>query len=254
MTRRRAHSAALLTLCLVAFTAHAAGIDASHPYAWSAQGGWVNFAPSQAAVTVTDSSLTGYAWVANDGWLNLSPTNGGVTNDGEGHLGGFAWDEALGWVSFTGVSVDSSGRFHGQATGANETITFDCTNCDVETDWRPSSSAGNSESGSRTDSGSTQLPTEGALAAPSPLVPAPPFPGESSSTESGPLSQAGQATSAPLGLEEPSGNPTSSPAAVTLFPAHASDAFDIAAALAMAILAVIVAVIVCYRRRRQRQN
>ncbi|MHB8860610.1 MAG: hypothetical protein ACYC48_02645 [Minisyncoccota bacterium] len=114
-------------------------ISSSYKYAWSNVGGWVNFAPTNSTVTVTDSALTGYAWSANDGWINFSPSNGGVTNSG-GALGGFAWDQSAGWVNFAGVTIDSSGKFHGQATGANGyAINFSCTNCDVRTDWRPAS-------------------------------------------------------------------------------------------------------------------
>ncbi|MHB8392545.1 MAG: hypothetical protein ACYDBH_23680 [Acidobacteriaceae bacterium] len=126
---------------LVPFVAYASSgtVSSSYKYAWSNVGGWVNFAPSNSIVTVTDSALTGYAWSANDGWINFSPSNGGVTNSG-GTLGGFAWDQSAGWVNFAGVTIDSSGQFHGQATGANGyAINFSCTNCDVRTDWRPTS-------------------------------------------------------------------------------------------------------------------
>lgn len=114
-------------------------IDSVHKYAWSDVGGYVNFAPTNSTVSVTDTALTGYAWSANTGWINLSPTNGGVTNTTSGTLGGFAWDANEGWISFTGVTIDANGVFHGTATGANENIKFDCTNCSVQTDWRPTS-------------------------------------------------------------------------------------------------------------------
>jgi hypothetical protein len=118
---------------------HAASgtILSSSKYAWSNVGGWVNFAPTNSTVTVTDSVLTGYVWSANDGWINLSPSNSGVTNSTSGTLGGFAWDQAAGWVSFMGVSIDSNGKFHGQATGSNGyVINFDCSSCNVTTSWR----------------------------------------------------------------------------------------------------------------------
>ena len=114
-------------------------ISSSYKYAWSNVGGWVNFTPTNSVVTVTNSALTGYVWSENDGWINLSPTRGGVTNNG-GTLGGFAWDQTAGWVDFTGVTIDSAGKFHGQATGANGyAINFSCANCDVRTDWRAGS-------------------------------------------------------------------------------------------------------------------
>ncbi|MHB1163489.1 MAG: hypothetical protein ACYCZZ_03145 [Minisyncoccota bacterium] len=114
-------------------------IDSAHKYAWSDVGGYVNFAPTNSTVSVTDTGLTGYAWSANTGWINLSPSHGGVTNTASGTLGGFAWDANEGWISFTGVTIDANGVFHGTATGASENIKFDCTNCSVQTDWRPSS-------------------------------------------------------------------------------------------------------------------
>ncbi len=133
---------ALVALLALAPLAHAAtgGIDASYNFAWGNTAGWVNFAPVNSTVTVSDTALTGYAWSANSGWINLAPAQGGVTNS-SGALGGFAWDSAIGWVSFSGVTIDASGRFHGQATGANDyVINFDCAKCDVRTTWRPAQS------------------------------------------------------------------------------------------------------------------
>ncbi len=114
-------------------------IDSVNKYAWSNIAGWVNFAPSQSTITVTDTELTGYAWSANNGWMNLSPSGSGVLNDGNGNLSGSAWDETAGWISFDDVEINSAGLFTGQATGANGyVLSFDCTNCEVETDWRSS--------------------------------------------------------------------------------------------------------------------
>jgi len=120
-------------------------IDSVYKYAWSNVAGYVNFAPTNGGLTITDSAITGYAWGANTGWINFDTTQSGVTNDGNGTLGGFAWDEGGGWVSFTGVTIDSDGKFHGMATGgmvngASYAINFDCTSCDVRTDWRTESS------------------------------------------------------------------------------------------------------------------
>ena len=58
------------------------------------------------------------------GWINLSPTNyGGVTNDGSGNLGGYAWGENVGWINFNptggGVTIDNEGNFDGWAWGEN---------------------------------------------------------------------------------------------------------------------------------------
>ncbi len=148
----------VVALLILTPSAHAATgtVLPAHKYAWSNTGSWVNFAPTNSTVAVSDTALTGYAWSANDGWINLSPTEVGVTNDGHGTLGGFAWDQSAGWVSFTGVTIDAYGRFHGEATGANETITFDCMNCDVETNWRATPHASTSGVGW---SGSSVVPT-----------------------------------------------------------------------------------------------
>ncbi len=114
-------------------------IDSTYKYGWSNAGGFVNFAPTNGGLAITDSTITGYAWAANTGWINFDTAQSGVTNNGEGTLAGFAWSTGEGWLSFTGVTIDSNGKFHGTATGANSTLTFDCTNCDVRTDWRPAS-------------------------------------------------------------------------------------------------------------------
>ncbi|MHB8710208.1 MAG: peptidoglycan-binding domain-containing protein [Minisyncoccota bacterium] len=143
----------VISISIGASTAHASTtsgtINTATRYAWSNVGGWVNFAVASTTgtsdqVTVTDSALTGYAWSANDGWINLAPAQGGVKNDGVGNLSGYAWDAGAGWVNFSGVTIDSLGKFHGTATGgtvlgAIYQINFDCAHCDVETDWRPAS-------------------------------------------------------------------------------------------------------------------
>jgi hypothetical protein len=76
-----------------------------------------------------------------------------------------SWYEQLGWIDMTGVSINSSGTFTGTAGTADTNggrIKFDCTNCNVSTTWRPSSSgsgsgggsSGNSSGGSNTSGGS----------------------------------------------------------------------------------------------------
>ncbi len=106
-------------------------------YAWSNQAGWVNFGVVNGNIHIADSGITGYAWNANDGWINMKPANGGVTVAANGVLTGYAWGSGLGWINFSGVSINSSGKFVGQATGTIiGTLTFDCTNCDVRTDFR----------------------------------------------------------------------------------------------------------------------
>jgi len=108
-------------------------------YAWSNQIGWINFNPDNGGVTVTDSSITGYAWSETLGWINLSPSTQGVVNTPSGTLSGYAWGQNAGWINFGGVTIDCQGDFNGTATGdVVGTINFDCTECNVNTDWRHS--------------------------------------------------------------------------------------------------------------------
>ena len=124
--------------------------------AWSNNVGWINFAPPNGGVTITDSVLSGSAWSQTFGWINFTPTNGGVLNDGQGHLSGSAWGNNLGWISFSGVVINANGKFTGTATGpVVGTLTFDCPHCDVETDWRPAVLGGSSGNGG--NSGGTDI-------------------------------------------------------------------------------------------------
>ncbi len=143
-------------------------IDSTNKYAWGENLGWINFAPRDSSnnyigLTITDSAITGYAWSSLYGWINFSPTNSGqgVTNTTSGTLGGSAWSEQTGWIDMTGASINSSGTFTGTAGTVDTTggrISFDCTNCNVNTTWRPSSSgsgsSGSSSGGSNTSGGS----------------------------------------------------------------------------------------------------
>lgn len=145
----------------VAYASQTSGtIDSTYKYAWGTVAGWINFSPTNGGLTITDSLITGYAWGANTGWINFAAAQSHVTNDSSGTLGGFAWDQGGGWVSFVGVTIDTSGKFHGMATGgtisgASYVINFDCTSCDVRTDWRPASSrTTTSSSGSSSGGGS----------------------------------------------------------------------------------------------------
>ncbi|MDP3882668.1 MAG: hypothetical protein Q8Q48_01275 [Candidatus Staskawiczbacteria bacterium] len=115
-------------------------IDSTNKYAWSNNGGWVNFGATNGSVVITDSGISGYAWNENYGWINMSPANSGVSVSASGALSGSAWGQNTGWIDFTGTNINCSGQFTGQITNANDnigTITFDCTNCDVSTDYRP---------------------------------------------------------------------------------------------------------------------
>lgn len=109
------------------------------PYAWGENVGWVNFAPNNGNIHVTDSTIVGYAWDSIYGWLNLAPSSAGVKNDGQGNLSGFAWSQNAGWVNFDGVHINADGKFTGIATGTiYGKLSFDCNSCNVTTDWRKS--------------------------------------------------------------------------------------------------------------------
>jgi hypothetical protein len=130
---------------------------------WGDVLGWVNFGPTNGNVTVTNTTITGYAWSANYGWINLAPTKGGVVNDGNGNLSGKAWGQNTGWIDFTGVSINSSGKFIGQTASSSiaGVINFSCTNCLVTTTWRPASQttpSSTSSSGSYVGGGYSQVP------------------------------------------------------------------------------------------------
>lgn len=136
----------LLALFFIGLSAYAFGegtIDQNYKYAWGDNLGWVNFGCDNCNVRITDSGLSGYVWSENYGWINLSPENGGVKNDGKGNLSGYAWGENIGWLDFSGVKIDESGKFRGKVKTDNYgDINFDCSYCDVRTNWRSSSGSG----------------------------------------------------------------------------------------------------------------
>lgn len=109
-------------------------------YAWGENLGWVNFKPTHGGLYITDTTLSGYAWSQNNGWINFAPSGGGVHNTTSGQLSGYAWSSTKGWINFSGVSIDNQGKFSGTAGTLGDNagrINFNCTNCDVRTDWRP---------------------------------------------------------------------------------------------------------------------
>ncbi|HVM73425.1 MAG TPA: hypothetical protein VMU13_00920 [Candidatus Paceibacterota bacterium] len=114
-------------------------IISPNQYAWDDNSGYVNWnaaTDSSSTVTISDTGITGYIWSAGFGWINLAPTNGGVTNSA-GVLGGWAWGTNVGWIDFTGVTIDSSGVFHGHTVAQSTfgTMTFDCSYCEVMSTW-----------------------------------------------------------------------------------------------------------------------
>lgn len=144
---------AFVTLCIVDFKLASASItdgviDPVDKYAWSENGGWMNFGEPGGNIHVKDHMLSGYVWSSNFGWIDLNPATSGVKNDGEGNLSGYAWGENTGWVDFSGVVIDANGYFSGFANGVttgqismNCINTVSCVSSDfkVRTDWRPQS-------------------------------------------------------------------------------------------------------------------
>ena len=131
----------LLPLLALASTTNGT-IDSTNKYAWGDYLGWVNFGTTGGDVHITSAGLTGYAWSSNYGWINLAPPYAGVTNTCAGALSGYGWGENVGYVNFGGVSINASGKFTGAAVvpGGLGSITFDCSDCNVSTDWRYCSS------------------------------------------------------------------------------------------------------------------
>lgn len=169
-------AAIVLALCCAPSFALAATNINSNPlyhWAWSDAVGWINFYSSH-DIVVGPTSTTGNA-SSSAGFFSLdchtSPagnicgtSNYQVLNDGLGHLSGWAWNDALGWVSFCGgagtsncpgsisyqVDIDSSGNFSGYAwNDAIGWIDFSCYDSTclgpagywyVNTSWLPSTS------------------------------------------------------------------------------------------------------------------
>lgn len=126
----------LLASPLLAF-ASTGTIDSTNKWAWGSNTGFLNFNATNGNVQVSDSALTGDVWSDTYGWINLAPAQAGVHNDGTGVLSGNAWGQNTGYISFGGVSINSSGVFTGTAAGTIiGALTFDCTNCHVVTTWR----------------------------------------------------------------------------------------------------------------------
>ena len=126
---------------------------------WSTKIGWINFLATNGNVHITDTELTGYAWSQNYGWIKLNPSTSGVKNNAEGVLSGSAWGENIGWIDFTGVTISATGFFAGTANGDNTgAINFACTNCLIQTDWRPASARVVSGGGTPLPPGSSSPP------------------------------------------------------------------------------------------------
>jgi hypothetical protein len=127
-------------------------------WAWNDVIGWIDFYFDD--VEVTSNELSGYAsssvgYIAFDcgntpnGNICNPPTlSWSVTNDGSGNLSGWAWSEAIGWISFYcadldlvppicdqfnyRVTIDGSGNFSGWAwNDVVGWISFNCNNSGI---------------------------------------------------------------------------------------------------------------------------
>ncbi len=160
-------------------------------WAWNDVVGWIDFyIGGTSNITVSASQLT-YSASSSVGYLSLdcgtapgwtcSPISYNVANDGAGNLGGWAWNDQVGWITFywgnasasstqahtslctsygqyCGVYIDASGNFHGYAwSDAVGWISFNCldisapfcsgtSNYEVATSWAPVAAVGTLDS------------------------------------------------------------------------------------------------------------
>ncbi len=94
----------------------ATNIDSTYRYAWNDLIGWVDFYGTN-NVNVSSTQLTGYA-SSSAGFIALdcatSPSGNicgtsdfKVLKDGSGNLSGYAWNDNIGWLSFSGTTTQS---------------------------------------------------------------------------------------------------------------------------------------------------
>lgn len=175
-------------LAMASVAGAATNITSTYPgyFGWNDAIGWLQFNTSASTMTVNVLSpyLQGYA-SSTSGVISLdcntSPNgnicaaqNGNyqVFNDGSGSLSGWAWNDAIGWISFCGgqgtancpsnaanihyqVTIDGSGNFHNYAwNDLVGWISFNCadsgtcgaSNYFVNTLWRSTSTSGTLDS------------------------------------------------------------------------------------------------------------
>lgn len=144
-------------------------IDSIYKYAWNDTIGWIDFYATS-NVNVTSTQLTGYAnssvgYIALDCATSPNPNCTylyNVSNDSNGNLSGWAWNDAIGWISFDSVTAgspyayqvtinNSTGYFSGWAwNDIIGWISFNClqpnvcgtSNYKVKTIWRSASATG----------------------------------------------------------------------------------------------------------------
>lgn len=171
-------------------TALAGGINSTYKWAWNDVMGWIDFRGNPPNdVNVLDAKLKNYGFFYSDSdsyiALDCQTTPNGdicssnnffVSNDGDGNLAGWAWNDMVGWISFCGntaggstyngstwvcpasptyqVTIDDDGYFHGWAwNDVIGWISFNCNNSGigntcatsnykVKTTWDPGEDGG----------------------------------------------------------------------------------------------------------------
>lgn len=107
----------IFTFSIFNYTNAATNINATYKYAWNDTIGWIDFY-STGNVNVGATQLTGYA-SSSVGYIALdcatSPngnicatSNFKVSNDANGNLTGWAYNDAIGWISFDSGTAGSS--------------------------------------------------------------------------------------------------------------------------------------------------
>ena len=107
----------IFTFLIFNYADAATNIDATYKYAWNDVIGWIDFY-STGNVNVSSTQLSGYA-SSSVGFIALdcatSPngdicatSNFKVSNDGNGNLTGWAYNDAIGWISFDSGTASSS--------------------------------------------------------------------------------------------------------------------------------------------------
>ena len=122
----------IFTFSIFNFANADTNIDATYRYAWNDVIGWIDFYSTN-NVNATSTQLSGYA-SSSVGYIALdcatSPngdicatSNFKVANDGSGNLSGWAWNDAIGWISFNCSNPETAGCNPGTG-GSNYQVTI----------------------------------------------------------------------------------------------------------------------------------
>ncbi len=156
-----------LAVAFLGKVALAGGIDTTDRWAWNDVAGWIDFHGPGGGVNVVNDRIKNYGFFYSNSTsyiaLDCQTTPNGdicssvnffVSNDGEGRLAGWAWNNAYGWISFCGntsggstyngstwvcpgsptyqVTIDGHGDFHGWAwNDVIGWISFNCNNSGI---------------------------------------------------------------------------------------------------------------------------